>query len=178
MDHKQQLSELKKWLHFYHEVSLEEYNKVMSAFKENLQAIKTEKERLRNVETKTKQKSKKKSKTQPKPCKQENDFDTQSQYRTILFEKIFDIKDKVIGIWKEKKKKQKEILHENFSGVVQKLITGERVKFSGNVTSGRLAEVLGDIKNLEGDRRLAVAGNDLHSESFQDLVDRYGIGLC
>ena len=179
MDSNQQLSELKKWLHFYHEVSLEEYNKVLAAFKESLQAAKVEKEKLREKETnknKSSLKSKKKTRTQVKQSKELYDFDTQSEYRKLLFEKIFTVKDKIIQIWKENREHRKNMLKETFSGVVKKLITGDNVKFSGNVVSGRLTEVLCDIKNLEIDRKLGVSG-ELQSDSFVDLTNKYATSL-
>ena len=177
MNPGQQLTELKKWLHFYHDVSVEEYNNVLTGFKETLQKEKAEKEKeteADNAKSKMKSKAKKKSKGS-KQSKEDllfDDFDAQSRYRKLLFEKIFVVKDKVLKIWRETKEKQKEKLKENFSGIVKKLITGDNVDFSGNVVSGRLTEVLSDIKNLETSRKLGVSGKELQSESFVDLVNK------
>ena len=172
----EQLTELKKWLHFYHDVSVEEYDSVLTGFKETLQKEKAEKEKeceTENAENKVKTKAKKKAKTK-KEQKEDlfDDFHAQARYRKLLFEKIFEVKDKVLKIWKERKEKQKEKLNENFSGIVKKLITGGDVDFSGNVVSGRLTEVLKDIKNLETARKIGVSGKELQSESFLNLVKK------
>ena len=178
----EQLTELKKWLHFYHDVSVEEYDNVLTSFKETLQKEKTEKEKEKEKDKdkqtdNTNNKLKSKAKKKGKGSKQQkddlfDDFHAQARYRKLLFEKIFEVKDKVLKLWKEGKEKQKEKLHENFSGMVKKLITGDSVDFSGNVVSGRLTEVLKDIKNLETSRKLGVSGKELQSESFLNLVNK------
>jgi len=77
------------------------------------------------------------------------------------------------GILTEKKRAQQEFLTQNFSLVIQRLIEGDVIQFSNDITSCRLSEALMDLRMLEKEGRVAVVGNALTGEELDALVSRY-----
>lgn len=143
----EQDDELKRWLKFFYEVSPNEYAKLKTL----------EKPKQRKEELKSKQNK-----------------DPLQYYRRILYQSILDSKDKIKEIYDRKRQRQQEIVKESFGAIVKQLITGnsaDDMKFSRDVVSKKLAEVLFDLQYLEKERRVGVSGAPVQSESFENLVN-------
>ncbi|CAG2187629.1 unnamed protein product [Mytilus edulis] len=143
----EQDDELKRWLKFFYEVSPNEYAKLKT-----LEKPKQRKEELKSNQNK----------------------DPLQYYRRILYQSILDSKDKIKEIYERKRQRQQEILKESFGAIVKRLITGnsaDDMKFSRDVVSKKLAEVLFDLQYLEKERRVGVSGAPVQSESFENLVN-------
>lgn len=57
--------------------------------------------------------------------------------------------------------------------MVRRLIEGDVIHFSGDITSCRLSEALMDLRTLEKDGKVAVVGNILTEDAFDDLLSRF-----
>jgi hypothetical protein len=149
-----QHAELRKWMHFYLEISPAEYAKLMADFKESLRADKTN-----NV-----------WQTKIKGTDGFKDWDTYR--RKLLFEKILDSKDKITEIYMTKKVRQQEILSENYRDLVRKLIDGTNVTFTNESKSHVLEDTLVDLRGLESELKIAVSGEPLTSKSYETLLEK------
>ncbi|KAK3605692.1 hypothetical protein CHS0354_013489 [Potamilus streckersoni] len=154
-----QLTEIKKWLHFYHEVSPDEYASVMTRFK---QALKDKKSKFKSYVEKANKSS----------DSYDSTVDGQAKYRRLLFEKMLESREKIINLFTEKKAIQKKLLLDNFNSTVKKLIAGEEVGFVRGIKSERLTEVLNDLKSLESARKIGVSGEPIGTKSFENLTNQ------
>ena len=142
----EQDEELKRWLKYFYEVSPSEYKKLTTL----------EIPKLRKGEIKS-----------------ADGLDQVKYYRKFLYQSILDSKDKIYKIYERKKKKQQEFVKEAFGTIVKRLINGkstEDLKFSRDVVSKQLAEVLLDLQYLENERKVGVCGAPLATRSFEDVL--------
>ena len=145
---KEQDDELKRWLKFFYEVSPNEYAKLKT-----LEKAKIKRDELKSKSSKT---------------------DPLQYYRQVLYQSILDAQGKITEIYEQKKKKQQEIVKEAFGTIVKRLITGtstEELKFSRDVVSKKLAEVLLDLQYLENERKVGVSGSPVATKSYENLLD-------
>lgn len=143
----EQDAELKRWLKFFYEVSPNEYKKLKTL----------EKPKLKKGEMKS-----------------EEGLDPVQYYRRVLYQSILDSKDKISKLYETKKRKQQEIVKEAFGAIVKRLINGkstEDLKFSRDVVSKQLAEVLLDLQYLENERKVGVSGAPLATTSFENVLN-------
>ncbi|KAJ8302797.1 hypothetical protein KUTeg_019193, partial [Tegillarca granosa] len=101
----------------------------------------------------------------------QKDAEYQSFYRKLLFKKILDVRNKIVGIYEQKIERQEIILKEAFDNTVRQLIAGEDIEFPKSERSEALSEVLLDLKDLESDLKIAVSGAPISTKSFENVLD-------
>ena len=143
----EQDEELKKWLRMLSDISTDEYKRIMSEFKSRSKEEKQKRKERHNPVT-----------------------DTQEFHRLQLFCTIMDNMDLIMDLYHDKREKDKHMVKEAFDVNVKRLIDGDIVNFNADVHSDKLAEILLDLRSLENEMKLSVAGSPLESKSYNDIL--------
>ncbi|XP_045193475.2 titin homolog isoform X2 [Mercenaria mercenaria] len=167
-----QMTEIKKWLNFYNEISPETCSQVITSFKEALAEENRNKVRKENEQEKARIKSKSKKNKQKKKEDVVTTIDNNANYRKLLFEKIQSHKEKVKDILTGKRKEKYKSVLDNYSSIVKRMVCGEVLHFAGDVRSDKLTETLYELRALEKDNRLAVTGDMYRDTEYEDILAR------